>query len=571
MARARALLASYLEPSGRFGVVTERDDILVIADQASIDLGDEAIVIGALFQRGGSGRLSALGGSMREMIIATRGDSLLSSYWGGYVAILVGPDRRRCDILRAPMGDLPCYYVNTADALFAGSDLDILIAAGAPLAGVSWPAIIRHLAATDMRRPETCISGVRELTGGQRLSATDDGVTVDARWSPWASAAPERQIFDSTEAMRRLRGAIDHSVAMQASIHERVLLMLSGGLDSSIVATALARADRPLTCVNLVAEDATSDERSYARAVAGALGCPLLERNRDLSSVDLTRSEAARLPRPSTRSFTQATAAIVRSVADETRATAVVHGGGGDNVFCSLQSARPAMDCLLDAKAAGQFWPTVATIASLAQVSIWTVAVRAWRLKRRWARHYPWPADLRFLSDDAVAAVGSIIDHQWLDAPGDALPGKAAHVALVAQAQSVAEGADVEDSVPSLSPLLTQPVVEACLGIPSWLWFDRDRNRAIARDTFADRLPRHVADRRSKGSPDGFIAALYETNRPLIRALLADGVLARAGLLDLTQVMAALDDPRPVVGHAHLRILQLIDAEAWARGWLDRA
>ncbi len=147
------------------------------------------------------------------------------------------------------------------------------------------------------------------------------------------------------------------------------------------------------------------------------------------------------------------------------------------------------------------------------------------------------------------------------------LPGKAAHVALLLGPQYLTEDSDPRAPRRFLYPLLAQPVVELCLRIPTWLWFERGCNRAVARRAFEAALPEQVAWRRSKGSPDAFLVALFESRRQQIRTLLLDGNLAGHGLLDCDALAAYLDDPRPVRGSRHVRILRLVDAEAWSRCW----
>jgi asparagine synthase (glutamine-hydrolysing) len=103
--------------------------------------------------------------------------------------------------------------------------------------------------------------------------------------------------------------------------------------------------------------------------------------------------------------------------------------------------------------------------------------------------------------------------------------------------------------------------------VPSWLWFEHGRNRAIARRAFADDLPADILQRRSKGTPDSFVAEIFETHRTALRRMLADGVLAKHGMIDLAAAFRVLDDPRPVHGDAFRRVLQFADVEAWARAW----
>jgi len=76
-----------------------------------------------------------------------------------------------------------------------------------------------------------------------------------------------------------------------------------------------------------------------------------------------------------------------------------------------------------------------------------------------------------------------------------------------------------------------------------------------------------ITVRRSKGTPDSFSAALYETRRSTLSEFLLDGVLVRESILDRAALEYTLRDTTPVKGHDHLRILALADVEAWARGF----
>lgn len=136
----------------------------------------------------------------------------------------------------------------------------------------------------------------------------------------------------------------------------------------------------------------------------------------------------------------------------------------------------------------------------------------------------------------------------------------------MAFAQSFVEGFDPQDALQCVSPLLAQPLVETCLTVPSWLWFEDRRNRIVARRAFADDLPTDIIQRRSKGAPDSFVAQIFETHRAAIRRMLADGELAAHDMLDLASVLRVLDDPRPVHGDAFRRILQFADVRAWTAG-----
>ena len=77
-----------------------------------------------------------------------------------------------------------------------------------------------------------------------------------------------------------------------------------------------------------------------------------------------------------------------------------------------------------------------------------------------------------------------------------------------------------------LNPLVSQPVMEACLAIPSWQWREGGFDRAVAREAFRKDLPDLIAWRRGKGGPDGFTAPDRRSFPPAIRERLLDGLLA---------------------------------------------
>src|SRR3546814_19628922 len=116
-------------------------------------------------------------------------------------------------------------------------------------------------------------------------------------------------------------------------------------------------------------------------------------------------------------------------------------------------------------------------------------------------------------------------DHPWLVPPKGALAGSAAHIALLAAAESVTRSRDARVARADISPLIAQPVAEACLRVPSWLWTRDGHNRAIARDAFRAALPPAILDPRDKGPPDIFLLELLAANPHPIRSMLIHGLV----------------------------------------------
>lgn len=543
----------------------DRPSLLVAHDAAMALLrpDDDSLLFGPLFAPGREAPLGVLRPGESEAVVRSQGLELLRHYWGGWVALFCNPDERV--VVRAPFGELPCLIARTGGLTILASDPDIM----RELAGVRFTidddGLARHLLAGDIRRTDTCLTGLCEVRGGERVTITAGGLRRETCWSPWRFAARDRQVADRIEADRRLRDQARYCATARVEPDARTVLLLSGGLDSSILAACLSTAGRQLRAINMVTHNPSGDEQAYARAVAEHLGVPLTHWMPSTDDVDILRSAAAHLPRPVARSFEQAGDRWTDAMVAQGEADLVLDGGGGDNVFCLLQSASPVADCLLDPDGRAEFWRLTREIGALADTSRWQVAWQARRRAFRRDRDHRWQATTQFLAADTLTLVPQALSHPWLQTPVDGLPGRAAHIALLVAAQGLAEDGFPLRPRRQLSPIVSQPLVETCLAIPSWLWFDRGNNRAAARRAFTPSLPAQVAWRRSKGTPDSFLVELFETNRAAIRTALLDGELAARRLLDRDALRLAIDDIRPAADHGFARLLQLMDAEAWVR------
>jgi asparagine synthase (glutamine-hydrolysing) len=257
---------------------------------------------------------------------------------------------------------------------------------------------------------------------------------------------------------------------------------------------------------------------------------------------------------------------ISEEVADAIGADMHFNGGGGDNVFCYLGSAAPLADRLLREGPGRGAMATARAIGAITGASLWTVPRLAARKLPSHARAYRWHMDETLMPKGIATEIG-LPGHPWLDAPRDALPGQAAHIAALLRIENHVEGLGRGQRRGICAPLLSQPLVETCLAIPSWYWCEGGVNRAIARKAFAGRLPAPILDRQIKGTPDSFSANLFEANRALLAEILLGGRLAAQGLIDRQAVADVLRWEGPVRGLAHLRILTFATVEAWIAAW----
>lgn len=527
------------------------------------DIG--AALVGTLFDRKSPARqIDALDDELAAALQAGSCADLFVRHWGSYVAF--GADGHGLDVFRDPSGAVMCCYAKVPGGVLLGSGVTELITAGLPLPSVSLDVIARGLFDDGLPSPQTGFTGVKELLPGNRLRITTTGCLVQQVWSPWDHVTPTGTT-GFFEHAARVRETVQTSVATLAGTRESILLGLSGGLDSSIVAACLADTLPQPRCVTVSTRDAEGDERAHARQVSTHFGLPLVEAAYDLADIDLSRPARPDAPRPTGRLIAQGYNAAVGRVATQVGAGAFFAGNGGDNVFAFSQSAGAIVDRYLHEGPSFRLLITARDICRLTGADLPHVWRAARRLLRQ-GRRYRWKVEPRYLSEQVMAACAAKPpDHHWLDGPADALPGKAAHVAALLRIQRHIEGSNQFAPAALVNPLMTQPVIETCLAVPTWEWCREGRNRSVAREAFRSILPDTIIERRSKGGPNGFaIDIVTRLRRPILERLL-DGHLAAAGLVDRGAIELRLRDESPNWNGEQVRILELLEAEAWIDHW----
>lgn len=546
------LAARAAEALGNKTVKTYLGSTAVLTDSLPVKLSDcgRHLFIGHRFA------------SFEDLAPATFETSATAAYrdaWGGFLDL--SSDASGVEIMRDPSGMLPCYVARSEGSTVFASDA-ALISRLLPQ-HISWPRLAAFLATDGMRSRATCLADVEELLPGMRERLEDGARTT--LWSPWMFVKHSRSMHPEFAA-RALRTVIDQTVGAWAERFSRILLGVSGGLDSSIVAAALAQTDCRPTLITIATHEPDGDERAYARALADFLDLPLIEDFEAPDHVDLSVSASAHLPRPVARAFSQSSDAIQLAQAKALGVDAFMNGGGGDSVFCALRSASPLADRILAVPRPRELAHTVRDICQVTGSPVAPVIVRGIRNALRAPRAFKGSGN-PFLTSDCLSALGELPPHPWLTPPPGTPPGKVAHVAWILGILNHLDPVGRAMVRPSISPLMAQPVVELCLTIPTWIWVSGGRDRAVARRAFEGRLPPTILGRRSKGTPASFVMHLFESRRAEIGEMLCDGLLAGHGLVDRDRVHTYLSDPRPVSDARYMQIMGLVDAESWARSW----
>lgn len=513
------------------------------------DLGPSGVLIGRLHP--GAPRLPS------GMDPRTRAERLMAEAWGRWVAVL--PWSGGVTVVRDPSGGLDALVWRLGPVWVAAShlppDLDGLLPAEAALDLDRVRTILAHPGAVS---GTPALRGVFAAPPGGGVTIHPDGSVKT--FQVWTPARAARRSADP----EALAHAVDTAVRMQIAPHARLVGEISGGFDSAVTAASVAAqglADRAAAWLNFHPEDPEGDERAWARAVAVRAGLRLTERSKTPAA--LTRDDLEPLAcgvRPALQGldveYDREAAAQMRAHG----ATALITGQGGDAVFFQYGTASVAIDRVRRLGLRGLDPVFLHRIARWTRRSTWGVAEGALRDRFGLA-----PRPDPEASDPPGAEV-----HPWL-ADIDALPpAKRGQIRQLVNAQVFHGDCLRARTGELLHPLLSQPVMEAGLAIPTDRLVEGGRDRDLARRLFSDRLPPELIARRGKGELSSYYGHVVQLSLPLAHELLPDGELVRLGLIDAETLQADLDPDRLIADGAYNLVLIRLVMELWLRRWRAR-
>lgn len=491
-----------------------------------------------------------------HMTAQATAERLSRETWGSYVAIL--QEGTTHHLFRDPSGGLDCLTWQLGNIRLVTSD------SGPPLTGLlprraalDWDTITSWVIDRGLSAARSGLEGVENVRPGCLLKLGVAESVVQSIWSPSHHAGRP----DLRDAAEGLVEAVGLAVGGLVGPHERIINEISGGLDSAIVAATLVDrglASRIAASLNSFGERPEGDERRYARSVADRCGLEItsvLKSVQPLTEADFL--EASRGLRPAFPAIDPLNDRDTAARLEAAGATALVTGHGGDTVFFQMPTPLVAADRVRLTGLQNLSPRFVADVARFSRKTVWTVLATIAR-----------PDGSNRRPQGAGAALLAL--DPWTKDATSLPPAKRLQIASLFRAQW-SRGWSRRDAVADvLNPLLAQPVVEFCLGLPVPDLVEGGRNRGLARRAFRDRLPSLVIERRSKGDLTAYYGRLVAVSLGYLRPLLLEGCLAEAGLLDRTYLDAALTPERLILDRNSGDILSAALIETWVKYWQTR-
>lgn len=515
--------------------------------------------------------------SMAETIeiVSTRGQRLIHQLWGAYIAFLFDHSNHSTYVLRDCSGRIPCYHMRHAalDLFFA--DPMTLCALGLVPASLNFDYICAYLCSSQLETRDTALIGVTELLAGdcfERRSA--ESYMHYSAWAP-ADVLSRPHIGRFSSAVREVRRTTDYCINAWASVFDTIVLSLSGGLDSSVVLASLAQHHELSTviCVNKFGKHASEDERGFARLAASRANVVLLElpMYADSPRIDESLTQQPLSAKPTPGSTIGRVDTSLYQIAENSRASCIWTGQGGDHLFMQMPFPLGPLDY---ATLEGFGLGLLRSISDAVHLSGWNY----WRIARLlWSRDFafaapalgqPEPTESQFVTADAASRVApEKLMHPWMLDASSLSIGQRVQVASLSQVLNRHRFRPHPTGTLVHHPLLSQPLLELCLRIPSFIHYRDGIDRAVERAAFADIVPKEIVTRKEKGVSTFSVLDIIHRSKNFICDLLLDGVLVKGGILNRNSIEPYITGHRPTDATTLIPLVSSITTELWIRNW----
>ncbi len=468
---------------------------------------------------------------------------------GMFAVALWDSERNRLVLARDRYGIKPLYYRDVGDELAFASELRAL-----PRGEVDLDALEAFLAFNSVPGPLTIFRDVRKLQPGHVLT-WENGRSVLVQYArPAPVPASEVRDEDEAELVEELRARLRDSVRAHLVSDVPVGVLLSGGIDSSVlVALAAEETAEPLRTFSIGFEERSFDELADARLVAERYGTEHRELVLRPDAALLLPALAEAFDEPFADSSALPTYLVSRLAAEDVKVA--LSGEGGDELFGGYYTYAADLLAQKTGWTAPLLRPIVERLPSSSKRA--SFDYRAKRFVRAahlppLERHHGWK---EIFSEDARAELtGRRSDFD----PVDLLRARFAETEgaeLLARLQDVDLGtylvddllvktdrASMAHSLEARVPFLDPVVTNFALALPSRHKVRGLRKKVLLRKAAAPLVPPELLKRKKRGFSIPAAAWLRGELEPFARDTLSAETLRRQGFFRPEAVTRLIDD-----------------------------
>jgi asparagine synthase (glutamine-hydrolysing) len=509
-------------------------------------------------------------------------EKLLSRIKGMYAFVIYDHATHSIHMARDPLGKKPLFFSLRNDELVFASSARALALALETTPEIDPVAVDQLLCDMYIPGPRSIFEGVEKLLPGHALTVGKDGQRKDfIHWTP-DFLHPEEGVSDQ-EWLERVEHSLETAVSRRLVADVPVGILLSGGIDSSLVTATAARTAGRVQTFSVATDDPAMDESRYARAVASRYNTV----HHELRVVSDFRSSLIRLVSAMGEPLADASAVNVLAIAEQARqfVTVILTGDGGDEIFGGYnhylayhkaQQLRKFFPGSLKAPLgwlgvmlsnAGGSLRRAGTLSRLTAMPLERTIFTTNSMMDRSVR----PS---FYSPEFSERIGQNRHnlHYLSVLPPATLAARDVDRVMQAQMQTVlpddylakVDGATMAVSVEARSPFLDIDLVELAMRIPADVRFRGGKSKYLLRRLALEQIPTECVERRKQG----FAAPIGKWLRKDWADLVEDCVLGsqveQRGWFSRTALERVVLEHRRGVNHDYL-LWALLVLEMWIR------
>jgi len=516
------------------------------------------------------------------------GENCLARLNGMFAFVIYDVESRKLFAARDRLGVKPFYYWHDGEALVFASEIKALLASRLAPCTPDYEAL--HTPTRFQVSPLTGFKGIRKLSPGECLNFEAGQLTLRRYWSLKPS---EKEPASESKLIDRLEHLLKDAVALQMIADVPVGVFLSGGLDSSIVAS-LVRQNTNADVHSFTIKFSEGDQKFermprddvFARQVAQQLGFRHHE-------FEIKPDVAALLPRVAWHldeplSDPAAINLLLMSEAAREHGIIVMLSGmGGDEIFGGY---RKHLACLkADTYQSLIPQPVRRVIESSASAIPVGNRYRGWR-STRWLKRFLSFASLpraeRYLSSDlslspqqlhdTFAAHPSYWDSYFYRAQAPLFAGNGVsyltkmclndtQVFLPDHNLMYSDKASMAAGIEGRPPLTDHRVVELMFSLPSWTRIKGNTQKYLLKRVSERHLPSDVVYRPKAPFASPLRSWIRGALAPMVDDLLSHQTIRQRGLYDADYVCKLIAKDRAGMEDNSLMIWTLLNVEVWFR------
>jgi len=498
----------------------------------------------------------------------------VKKFWGSYILFQFGNDRIK--ILRDPIGRFPIFYISLSEkSVFFSTEINTLYDIIKTKLEFNYSYFAAYLMDTFITTHETPFKGVYELPQGCQLTLAHNEIICSKIWDPITYTT---KFEDSTEL--KILETLEAVLKTELSFHRSIFLDFSGGLDSSAIlffVKNMSRESQKIYPINFFHPNVqSSDERSFAVSIAKELGVDYIEH--DVSKT-LPFSPSEKLNKkpnwPTPHLVYQKMEQTLLDFANEHSNPLFISGHGGDHIFLSHPPFESLSDYLLE-NGTNNFFNYVKDLGTIYRKplikllqgtfnGIGIFLLPFYKDKENVSNKKNLP---EWFKPKILELEKNIQYHKFTSSWKDRiLPGKIKHINSIYNGLASLKGEIRGYENSFIYPLISQPLLELSLSIPTYKTFNKGYTRYLFRKAISEKFKTNSVWRKDKGETTGIVQRGLKENIDFVMNLCLEGRLVQERLVDKTLIYKNLK--RLISGQKDYQwnIISLFSVELFMNNW----